>query len=106
MNKKFVLIILVSSLLIVLITPIIIPTVANTQEDMANLKFGKPIYFIQQQSIKDQEYIESFPYWTTIENPWETPTKFLIKNFIISYSIVVGILSGLYFMLIYPRIKY
>lgn len=104
MKVKFVVIILVASLIIVLITPLVIPTVVDTQDDMANLKFGNPIYFIEQQSIKGPPK-ELLPYWTTLESPWETPTRFLVVNFLASYCIIVGILMGFCYVVINRRIK-
>jgi len=100
MKYKVILAILSLSLIFILLNPIVFPTIVNDVNELRNLKIGVPIYYITQKSTKDIPE-DWYPYWTTLQNPMETPTQIISKNLIISFFIVT-----LFLLIIYLIYRY
>ncbi|MDK2836744.1 MAG: hypothetical protein PWP21_1521 [Thermosediminibacterales bacterium] len=97
MNLKTITITIIISLIIVGITPLIIPMTVTEPSQLNNLRFGAPLSFIQQDSSWLQPPEEWFPRKLIILSPWENPTRILWGNFAASVAIVsIGftIISG------------
>jgi hypothetical protein len=79
-------------MLLVVITPLIIPVTATEPNQLNNLQFGAPLPFIQQEILLEPPE-KWFPNRMTIMNPWEHPTKIIWANFITSTVIIsVGLI--------------
>jgi hypothetical protein len=96
LNLKTITITIIISLIIVGITPLIIPVTVTEPSQLNNLRFGALLSFIQQDSwLHPPE--EWFPHKLIILSPWENPTRILWGNFVASVAIVsIGftIISG------------
>lgn len=93
MNLKTISIVMMISLIIVGITPLIIPVTVTEPSQLSNLRFGAPLPFIQQESTL-QPPDEWFPYKLVLLSPWENPTQILWGNFLASvvlFSIVLTV---------------
>lgn len=96
MSLKTITITIIISLIIVGITPLIIPVTVTEPSQLNNLRLGAPLSFIQQDSWLDPPE-EWFPHKLIILSPWENPTRILWGNFVASVAIVsIGftIISG------------
>lgn len=102
MSLKTIIVIIVVSIIVVGITPLIMPVTVTEPGQLSNLRFGAPLTFIQQEGNL-QPPDDWFPNRQIILSPWENPTRILWGNFIASV-LIVGI--GLTVIrLIFTRIR-
>lgn len=95
MEEKTLGIMLIINLIIVLVSPMIIPSIANNQLEINYIKFGFPYPFIEQRSTLTP-HKEMFPFWLTQQNPWENPTRSIYVNFFLSYAVVAVFIFIIY----------
>ena len=82
----------ISSFLIVWVTPLVTPTIANSAADLKRLRFGWPIQFLEQNSwLTPPTY--AYPVrFARLLDPQETPTHMLWGRFALSIALVAGLL--------------